>query len=310
MTWLVEPPRGAERRTPGERLGDLWAESGVLRMPGAHSPLAALIARKHGFKALYLSGAALAASLGLPDLGIVTLDELARATRIICRASGLPLLVDADTGFGETLNVVRAIREIEEAGGAAVQIEDQVMPKKCGHLPGKKLVSTVEMQRKIAAAAGARSTLKIVARTDARAVEGLEAALRRAGAYLEAGADAVFPEALVDEEEFETFAQKIDAPLLANMTEFGKSPLLAAERLEELGFKMVIWPVSSLRTAAGAMSRLYACLADTGTQKELLGEMQTREELYETIRYADHDAAMVSDFGFGPSGPDEDLEDG
>lgn len=288
MTWLTETSR--DDRPAGERLAALWARPGIVRMPGAHDPLAALLARRAGFEALYLSGAALSASLGLPDLGVLTLSELVFFTRAICRASGLPLLVDGDTGYGEALNVMRLVRELEEAGAAAVQLEDQALPKKCGHLSDKRLVAPEEMARKVAAGVRAARHLRVVARTDALASEGMEAAIARARLYREAGAHAIFPEALTSMEEFHAFAAAVPGPLLANMTEFGRSPLLPAEELARLGYTMVIWPVTALRVAARAMEDVYAELARRGTQGALLGRMQTRGELYDVIRYHDYEA--------------------
>jgi methylisocitrate lyase len=288
MTWLTERDRDA--RPAGDRLAELWAKPGIVRMPGAHDPLAALLARRAGFEALYLSGAAVSASLALPDLGVLTLGELTFFTRAICRASGLPLVVDGDTGYGEALNVMRLVRELEDAGAAAVQLEDQVLPKKCGHLSDKRLVSPEEMARKVAAAVGAARHLRIIARTDAVASEGLEAAIARARRYLDAGAHAIFPEALATTDDFRAFARAVRCPLLANMTEFGRSALLPADELADLGYTMVIWPVTALRVAAGAMHACYLELARTGTQAAMLGRMQTRAELYELIRYHDYEA--------------------
>jgi len=288
MTWLSND--GNESAPPGERLAQLWSGPGILKIPGAHNALAGLLAMKAGFKALYLSGAALTASLGLPDLGILGLDEVCLFTRTISRATGLPLIVDGDTGFGGILNVMRAVREIEDAGAAAIQIEDQLLPKKCGHLNDKRLVAPDEMAAKIRAAVRARRHLRIIARTDAAGVEGIEAAIGRARLYREAGADAIFPEALTTEEMFRTFAREIDAPLLANMTEFGRTPYFTAEQFEEFGFDMVIWPVSSLRIAAKAIGELYECLMREGTAEPLLDRMQTRAQLYETIGYHDYEA--------------------
>ena len=264
--------------------------SGILQIPGAHHALAGLLAKRAGFKALYLSGAALSASLGLADLGILGLDELCLFTRMISRATGLPLIVDGDTGFGGTLNVMRTVREIEDAGAAAIQIEDQALPKKCGHLNDKRLVAPDEMAAKICAAARARRHLRIIARTDAVAVEGIDAALVRARLYRAAGADAIFPEALTTEEMFRTFAREIDAPLLANMTEFGRTPYFTAKQFEDFGFAMVIWPVSSLRIAAKAIGELYECLMREGSAEPMLDRMQTRSQLYETIGYDDYEA--------------------
>jgi methylisocitrate lyase len=288
MTWLTETER--DPAPAGDRLAALWARPEILGMPGAHDPLAALVARRAGFKALYLSGAGLTASLGLPDLGLLTLGELTYFTRAIARASGLPVLVDADTGYGEVLNVVRLIRELEDAGAAAVQLEDQVLPKKCGHLTGKRLVAPAEMARKVAAAVRAARHLRIVARTDAVELEGLDRAVARARLYREAGAHAIFPEALRTAEELRAFAEAVAGPLLANMTEFGRTPLLPAVELARLGYRMVIWPVSALRVAARAMEAFYGDLARAGTQAAWLDRMQTRRELYELIGYHDYEA--------------------
>jgi methylisocitrate lyase len=288
MTWLTNDDR--ERRPAGERLAALWQREGIVRLPGAHDPLAALLAARAGFEALYLSGAAVTASLALPDLGVLTLDELTFFTRAICRAVDLPLVVDGDTGYGEALNVMRLVRELEDAGAAAVQLEDQVLPKKCGHLSDKRLADPGDMARKVAAAARAARHLKIIARTDAVASEGLDAAIARARRYVDAGAHAVFPEALTSADDLERFAAAVRVPLLANMTEFGKTPLLTADALARLGYKMVIWPVSSLRMAARAMEECYAELARHGTQAALIERMQSRRELYDVIRYHDYEA--------------------
>jgi methylisocitrate lyase len=288
MVWLNND--ASDSTPPGERLAELWRCPGILQIPGAHHALAGLLAKRAGFKALYLSGAALSASLGLADLGILGLDEVSLFTRMISRATGLPLIVDGDTGFGGTLNVMRTVREIEDAGAAAIQIEDQALPKKCGHLNDKRLVAPDEMAAKICAAARARRHLRIIARTDAVAVEGIDAALVRARLYREAGADAIFPEALTTEEMFRTFAREIDAPLLANMTEFGRTPYFTAKQFEDFGFAMVIWPVSSLRIAAKAIGELYECLMREGSAEPMLDRMQTRSQLYETIGYDDYEA--------------------
>jgi methylisocitrate lyase len=288
MVWLNDD--ASNSTPPGERLAELWRGPGILQIPGAHHALAGLLAKRAGFKALYLSGAALSASLGLADLGILGLDELCLFTRMISRATGLPLIVDGDTGFGGTLNVMRTVREIEDAGAAAIQVEDQALPKKCGHLNDKRLVAPDEMAAKICAAARARRHLRIIARTDGVAVEGIDAALVRARLYRAAGADAIFPEALTTEEMFRTFAREIDAPLLANMTEFGRTPYFTAKQFEDFGFAMVIWPVSSLRIAAKAIGELYECLMREGSAEPMLDRMQTRSQLYETIGYDDYEA--------------------
>ncbi|MFQ5973068.1 MAG: methylisocitrate lyase [Alphaproteobacteria bacterium] len=284
MSWLTG---GGDQRPPGERLGELIARPGILRAPGVYNALSGLVAREAGFEALYLSGGALTASMGLPDLGVLTLDELARATRSIFRATDLPLIVDADTGYGEALNVMRTVRELEAAGAAAIQIEDQLMPKKCGHLDDKRLVSAEDMATKVAAACRARTAARIVARTDA-AAESLEAAIDRLRLYARAGADVVFADALTGEEDFRRVAEAVDAPLLANMTEFGRTPQIDAGRFAELGVRIVIWPVSALRVAARAMTEFYADLYDRGSAEAWLERMQSRDELYETIGYDDY----------------------
>ncbi len=286
MTWLTQADSAA---SAGERLAKLWERPGILTIPGAHNGLAAMLARRAGFEVLYLSGAALSASMGLADLGIMTVEELTMFARMICRAAGLPLIVDADTGYGGILNVMRVVRELEDAGAAAIQIEDQLLPKKCGHLNDKLLAAPEEAAARIAAARRARRSLRIIARTDAAASEGIDGALKRARLYLDAGADAIFPEALTDAEMFRRFAREIRAPLLANMTEFGRTPYFTAREFEEFGFKMVIWPVSSLRVAAKAMGDLYAELKEKGTAEAMLDRMQTRAELYETIGYSDYE---------------------
>jgi methylisocitrate lyase len=271
-------------------MAEFWVRPQILRIPGAHSALAGVIAKRAGFEALYLSGAAVSATLALPDLGIITSDELCFFLRSIFRATNLPILVDADTGYGEALNVMRLVRELEAAGAAAIQIEDQVLPKKCGHLNDKKLASAGDMTAKIAAARKARRHLRIVARTDAIGQEGIEAGIGRAKRYLEAGADAIFPEALTSEDMFRQFAKAVKAPLLANMTEFGRTPYFTAEQFEDFGFKMVIWPTSSMRAEAKTLEELYATIAREGSTKAFLPRLQTRAELYETIRYHDYEA--------------------
>jgi methylisocitrate lyase len=288
MTYLVADDIPA---TPaGERFRKLLERPGILQIPGAHCGLAALQAKAAQFEAVYLSGAAMSASMGLPDLGILTIDDVCFFVRQISRASQLPVLVDGDTGFGEALNVMNMVRAFEDAGAAAVQIEDQILPKKCGHLNDKKLIAPADMAAKIAAAAKARRHLYIVARTDAVADEGLESAISRAKLYVEAGADAIFPEALSEPEAFDTFAKTIKVPLLANMTEFGRTPFMTSSEFETLGYKMVIWPVSSLRMAAKANADLYAAIRKDGGTHLLVDRMQTRAELYATIGYHEYEA--------------------
>ena len=279
----------------GLRFQQLLDDPGILRLPGAHNGQAALQAKAAGFDALYLSGAAMTASMGLPDLGIITVDEVAFFIRQIARATGLPLLVDGDTGYGEALNVMHMVRTFEEAGAGAVHLEDQLLPKKCGHLNDKKLATASDMAAKVAAAATARRHLRIIARTDAAASEGLEGAIARAKLYVEAGADAIFPEALTSVEMFkEVRAALPGVKLLANMTEFGRTPALTAQEFEELGYDMVIWPVSSLRVANKAQEKLYATLVRDGATTAMLPEMQTRSELYATIGLGGFEALDAS----------------
>ncbi|MGC4028977.1 MAG: methylisocitrate lyase [Steroidobacteraceae bacterium] len=292
MTYLTA--ENLPRAPAGERFAALLERGSLLPLPGAHNGLAALQARAAGFEALYLSGAAMSASMGLPDLGLLTVDEVCFFIRQVARACGLPVLVDGDTGFGEALNVMHMVRAFEDAGAAAVHIEDQLLPKKCGHLNDKQLAAPQDMAAKIASAVRARRHLYIIARTDAAASEGLDGAVRRAQLYLEAGADAVFPEALTDETMFREFARQVRAPLLANMTEFGRTPQFTAQQFQDMGYAMLIWPVSALRMAARAQQRLYATLREQGSARSLLPEMQTREELYRTIGYADYEALDAS----------------
>ncbi len=272
------------------RFAELLSRPGILRIPGAHNGMAALQARDAGFDALYLSGAAMSASMGLPDVGLIGIDDVCFFIRQVAGASGLPVLVDGDTGFGEALNAMRMVAAFEAAGASAVHIEDQVLPKTCGHLADKRLVSADEMVAKIAACRRARRELFLIARTDAVAVEGFDAAVARAKRYVEAGAEAIFPEALTSPEMFRAFADALPGvPLLANMTEFGKTPMLGADEFEALGYAMVIWPVSSLRVANKAQEDLYATLAADGKTSAMLTRMQTRAELYATLRYAEYE---------------------
>jgi len=279
----------------GERFRALVEAGGVLPLPGAHNGMASLQARAAGFEALYLSGAAMTASMGLPDLGIITVDEVAFFIRQIARASGLPLLVDGDTGYGEALNVMHMVRTFEDAGAGAVHIEDQLLPKKCGHLNDKKLADARDMAAKVAAAVKARRHLYVIARTDAAASEGLDGAVARAKLYLEAGADAIFPEALTTAQMFRDFAARMPGvPLLANMTEFGRTPFFTAAEFEAMGYRMVIWPVSSLRVANKAQADLYAALHRDGGTHNRIEAMQTRAELYALIGLADYEALDAS----------------
>ncbi|HRD78363.1 MAG TPA: methylisocitrate lyase [Hyphomicrobiaceae bacterium] len=283
---------GLERA--GDHLRAFMGRQGIVRAPGAHNAMAGLLAKEAGFKALYVSGAAVTASMGLPDLGILTIEELAGVVRSIARATDLPLIVDGDTGYGEALNAMRLVRELEMAGAAAVHIEDQVLPKKCGHLNDKSLVPPDQMAAKIAAARKAARHLVVIARTDAAASEGVAGAIRRAKLYKSAGAEVLFADALTSLDEFKAFVEAVDAPVLANMTEFGRTPLMTAEALERIGVKIVIWPVSSLRIAAFAMEGFYRDLARDGTTAPQLDRMQTRKRLYEVIRYHEYEALDAS----------------
>lgn len=281
MTWLTPDPG----EHPAKRLRKLLAGDEVLTVPGVFNGLTALLAVRAGARVLYLSGAAFSASMGMPDVGLVTLDELARAARQIVRVTRVPLIVDADTGFGSALNVMRTVRELEGARCAAIQIEDQVDPKRCGHLEGKQVTTVEQMAEKVAAAAGAAGHLVVIARTDARATDGFDEAVRRGLAYREAGADVIFPEALETEDEFRAYAQAVPGPLLANMTEFGRSPQLSTERLGELGYRLVIFPVSAARVDAKQVGAMYADLVRDGMQGAWMDRMMTRAELYELIGY-------------------------
>jgi len=295
MPYLVAADMPAE--SAGRRFRAALDRPGIYQLPGAHNGQAAIQARDAGFAGLYLSGAAMTASMGLPDLGIITVDEVAFFIRQITRASGLPLLVDGDTGYGEALNAMHMVRTFEDAGAGAVHLEDQVLPKKCGHLNGKSLVAPIDMAAKVAAAVKARRDLFVVARTDAVGVEGFDAALDRAKLYVEAGADAIFPEGLTSREMFEAFHAGLpNTPLLANMTEFGKTPFFTATEFEQMGYKMVIWPVSSLRVANKAQAELYASIRENGGTHKMVDRMQTRQELYDTIGLHDFeelDASIV-----------------
>jgi methylisocitrate lyase len=282
----------------GQRFRALLERPEILRLPGAHLGIAALLAKKAGFEALYMSGAAMSATMGLPDLGMITVDDVAWHIRQVARASGLPVLVDGDTGYGEALNVMHMVRSFEEAGAAAVHLEDQLLPKKCGHLNDKKLADARDMAAKVAAARKARRHLYLIARTDAAASEGIDGAVARAKLYLDAGADAIFPEALTNAEMFREFARRMPGvKLLANMTEFGRTPFFTADEFQDMGYAMVIWPVSHLRVAAKGMEELYAAVARDGGTHKMVDRMQTRAELYQTIDYHAYealDATLVS----------------
>ena len=279
-----------EPTSPGRRLRQAWAERPIA-IPGVFNPLIARIAERLGYSAVYLSGGALSASLGVPDVGLVTLSEFVEHARSITQATSLPLLCDADTGFGEALNVERTVRLFEGACVAGIHLEDQQLPKRCGHLSGKSLVEPEVMVAKLRAAVAARrdSGFVIIARTDARGVTNFDDAVRRARLYLDAGADAIFPEALETAEEFAAFARAVPAPLLANMTEFGRSPILDLRTLENMGYRMVLYPLTAYRVALRAAKQALARLRDQGHQRDLLPEMLTRAELYDLLGYQDYE---------------------
>lgn len=272
----------------------------LLAFPGAFNALVARAIEAHGFDGVYVSGAAVSASYALPDIGLTNQSEVVEACRSVARAVELPVLVDADTGFGEPANVARTIQLLEDAEACGCHIEDQVNPKRCGHLDHKELVSKEEMVRKVAAAVEARrdENFIICARTDAAAAEGVRGAIERALVYVDAGADMIFAEALAGESEFEQIRKHLEVPLLANMTEFGKSTLLSRAVLEGLGINLVIYPVTLLRVAMGAVERALDEIANKGTQSGLIGEMQTRSRLYELVDYAGYAAFDESIYNF------------
>ncbi|UYK40210.1 methylisocitrate lyase [Microbacterium terricola] len=285
-----------KRRVLRERL----ASGELLRFPGAFNPLSARLIERKGFDGVYISGAVLSADLGLPDIGLTTLTEVAGRGQQIARMTDLPAIIDADTGFGEPMNVARTIQTLEDAGLAGTHIEDQVNPKRCGHLDGKAVVDADTAVKRIRAAVDARRDpgFLIMARTDIRAVEGIDAAIDRAKALVDAGADAIFPEAMRDLGEFEAMRTALDVPILANMTEFGKSDLFTVEQLRSAGVNMVIWPVSLLRIAMGAASRALDTLIDEGNLTTRLGEMQHRADLYDLIDYEGYNQFDTSIFNF------------
>ena len=268
----------------GLRFENLYKKQ-FLIIPGSHDTISALLAKKVGFEVIYLSGAALSSSLGLPDIGIMTMEELVNRTRQIVSITNLPLIVDGDTGYGEVFNVIRLVNEIEAAGAAAIQIEDQELPKKCGHLNGKKLISKKEMVTKVKAASEASKNLKIIARTDAVQSEGIQSAINRAKEYVKAGADIIFPEALKSKEDFQMFSDAIKTPIIANMTEFGITPNISVEELKSAGVTMAIWPASSLRVSLKSIEKLYKKLKIEKTSNSSLSDMFTRKELYELLNY-------------------------
>ena len=291
------------RTTPAEKrrvFRERLASGELLRFPGAFNPLSARLIEQKGFDGVYISGAVLSADLGLPDIGLTTLTEVAGRGEQIARMPELPALSDAETGFGEPMNVARTIQTLENAGLAGMHIEDQINPKRCGHLDGKAVVDELTAIKRIRAAVDARRdpNFLIMARTDIAAVDGLEAAVERAKALVDAGADAIFPEAMRSLAEFEAMRKAIDVPLLANMTEFGKSELFSSQQLADVGINIVIWPVSMLRIAMGATGRALDTLNEEGHLTSKLGEMQHRAELYELIDYEGYNHFDTSVFNF------------
>lgn len=287
-----------------EEFRRLLAGDKIVQFPGAINPINAQIIEQEGFEGVYISGGAFSADQGLPDIGLTTLTEVAEHGRAISRVTNLPTFIDADTGWGEAMNVARTVQEMEDAGIAGMHLEDQVNPKRCGHLDGKEIVSTEEMVKRISAAVRGRRDENFVlcARTDARAGEGLDAAIDRAKAYIDAGADLIFPEAMRDLGEFEKFAKAVDAPILANMTEFGKSELFTTQQLESAGVKLVIYPVTTLRLAMGAIKSGLQVIRKEGTQESLVSTMQTRADLYETIDYSAYNEFDAHVFNFSQEG--------
>lgn len=290
VDWLLN----STNRAPKSRgLSGLLDAGGTIPVAGCYDGLSALLAQKAGFRALYLSGAAVSASMALPDLGLLTMDEVVRTARSVVRATDLPLIVDCDTGFGEALNVMRAVKEIEAVGVACMQIEDQDFPKKCGHLNDKRLIDVDDMCRKIAAARKASDSMLLCARTDALMIS-MDEAMSRARRYVDAGANIVFVEAMTSVEQIREVRAALDVPLLGNMTEFGRTPQIALSEWADCGIELVIYPVSSLRVAARAMERFYAALMQEGNAEAYLPAMMTRAELYDTIGYFDFEELDAS----------------
>ena len=258
---------------------------------GVFNGISALIAQRSGFRSAYLSGSGIAGAMGLPDLSVTTLTEVSTEVRRIVSVTKIPLIVDIDTGFGEAINVIRTIREMENAGASAIHMEDQVLPKRCGHLTGKSVITSSDMVKKIRAAVSARKNpdFVIIARTDARSVNGIEDAISRANEYVEAGADAIFSEALESRDEFLKFSREVKAPLMANMTEFGKSPLLSVNELRSIGYKMVIFPLTAFRAVLKNMDSIYRNLYSAGTQRDFMDSIMSRKEFYDIIGYSEYE---------------------
>jgi methylisocitrate lyase len=291
------------RKTAAEKRADLknqLADGRLHQFPGAFNPLCAQLIERKSFDGVYVSGAVMAAELCLPDIGLATLSEFVSRGQQTARVTDLPVLIDIDTGFGEPMSAARSVRLMEEAGLAGCHLEDQVMPKRCGHLDGKQIVTVAEMLRKIRAMVDAKldRNFCVIARSDSRAVEGLEKAIDRMKAYVDAGADMIFPEALKSEKEFEAVRTALDIPILANMTEFGKSRLLNIRELENLGINVVIYPVTTLRLAMGEVDRGLDAILKDGDQNGILDRMQHRKDLYELLRYKDYNMFDQNLFNF------------
>lgn len=286
---MLRPPIDS----PGACLRQMFSADTVL-LPGVFNAISAVSAHRAGAQALYISGAGITnASLGVPDIALATLTEFAQHAAQITQVAPVPVISDADTGFGEAINVMRTVIELERAGLAGIHLEDQVLPKRCGHLDGKSLESAEAMARKVRAAVESKrdSSFLIIARTDARGVEGLDAAIERAKRYVDAGADAIFPEGLESEHEFAEFRKALQVPLLANMTEFGKTPIIPLAQFKNLGYQLVIFPMTGFRVMLKALDETFSELVQTGTQAGLLDRMRTRKELYDKIEYASYDLA-------------------
>ena len=284
MAWMID---GITANDPVSDLKALLKLEEAVPVPGVTDPLTAIIADRMGFKCIYFSGAAFSASLGIPDIGLFSIDQLIDSVKWITRSTNLPLIVDIDTGFGEVVNVIRVIKELEYLGVAAVQLEDQVSPKRCGHLDGKQIVSEQHFVEKLDAALEARENMLIIARTDSRDVYSFDESIKRGILYRDSGADVIFPEALENIDEFKQYAMRINTPLLANMTEFGKSPLLSVKELGDIGYNLVIFPATGQRAALGAVKRVFTDIKETGSQIGSISGMMDRSEIYNLIDYDD-----------------------
>ena len=284
MAWMID---GITANDPVSDLKALLKLEEAVPVPGVTDPLTAIIADRMGFKCIYFSGAAFSASLGIPDIGLFSIDQLIDSVKWITRSTNLPLIVDIDTGFGDVVNVIRVIKELEYLGVAAVQLEDQVSPKRCGHLDGKQIVSEQHFVEKLDAALEARENMLIIARTDSRDVYSFDESIKRGILYRDSGADVIFPEALENIDEFKQYAMRINTPLLANMTEFGKSPLLSVKELGDIGYNLVIFPATGQRAALGAVKRVFTDIKETGSQTRSISGMMDRSEIYNLIDYDD-----------------------